>query len=333
MVANHTARWWMDLSAGWGRYYLAYLSVTLPAPIFLFLVGFCLPISFRRRPERPPFRATLPRYLRRGVELILANMLLNMIMFPEDPIWMGGVLQTIGLAVLLVAPLMWVAHHRWVQWGALAAAVVMYLAFAGAYPVLQAWPAPDTLVSEVFFRDFPPWPWLSPALVGLVFGWWWLDARRNGPEAEARYFKTAAIVAVACLAAYFLWDWWTAQSPRVSYKRDFLVNHHWTPAGATNFLVVGGVAGLLALTWWLMEVKQRAFPWLVTLGQAAFMLYFIHQVFILVLVRQRLGLAFNDWTLFVPANLVLVVGMVYAGRAWLEIKSKVRLREIFARAP
>ncbi len=42
-----------------------------------------------------------PRYLRRGVQVILAGYLLNLIVFPEDPIWQLGVLQTIGLQ-----------HHR-----------------------------------------------------------------------------------------------------------------------------------------------------------------------------------------------------------------------------
>jgi len=46
MVVNHTARWWLDLSVGMPRYHIIYLTVPLSAPLFLFLVGFCLPLSY-----------------------------------------------------------------------------------------------------------------------------------------------------------------------------------------------------------------------------------------------------------------------------------------------
>ena len=325
MVINHTARWWMDVSMGWGRYYLAYASMTLPAPLFLFLVGFCLPISFRRQGERPAFFAAIPRYLRRGVELVLANMLLNLLVFPEDPVWTGGVLQTIGLSIRIVAPLMWVAHHRWVQYGVLALAVALYVSFAWAVPVLIEWAPRHRLISDVLFRDFPPWPWIAAALIGLVFGWWWLDARQRGDAPEARYFKAAALAGVGCILAVFIWDWWMETSPRVSFKRDFLLNHHWTPRGVTNLWIAGGVADLLALTYWVMEVKKRTFGWLVVLGQTAFMLYFLHQLIVLTLVKKALGTQFNDWLLYVAMNLLLTIVLVYLGKAWLDIKRRVRL--------
>lgn len=325
MVINHTARWWIDSSMGWGRYYLTYTSMTLPAPIFLFLVGFCLPIGFRRRAERPPFFAAMPKYLRRGVELVLANMLLNLLVFPEDPIWTGGVLQTIGLSILIVAPLMWVVHRRWVQYGVLALAVAVYGSFAWVFPALTGWVPRHRFISDVLFRDFPPWPWIAAALTGLVFGWWWLDARQRGEAAETRYFKAAAITGIACILVFFLWDWWMETSPRVSFKRDFLLSHHWTPRGATNLWIAGGVAGLLALAYWVMEVKKRAFGWLVVVGQTAFMLYFLHQLIVLMLVKQALGVQFNEWLLYVAMNALLMIALVYLGKAWFEIKRKVWL--------
>ena len=47
MVLNHTARWWLERSMGWTRYHLVYVTMAVAAPIFLFLVGFCLPLSYR----------------------------------------------------------------------------------------------------------------------------------------------------------------------------------------------------------------------------------------------------------------------------------------------
>ena len=45
MVVNHTARWWVDAHMTWTRYGLIYVTLTLAAPTFLFLVGFCLPLA------------------------------------------------------------------------------------------------------------------------------------------------------------------------------------------------------------------------------------------------------------------------------------------------
>ncbi len=324
MVINHTSRWWLDVSMGWGRYYLAYLSVTLPAPIFLFLVGFCLPLSFRRRgPGQRPFLSGMAGYARRGLTILLAGYLLNLVVFPEDPVWSGGVLQTIGLSIVVTAPALWIldrpgARHVIAALGALA-----YLAFAWSVPALTAWVPAHPMAAQMWFLDFPPWPWVGAALVGVALGWSWLDARQRGGEAEARYFRTAAIAGVACLLALVAWDWWAGTSPLISFKRDFILNRHWTPRGSTLLGIVGGVALLLAATYYVMEVRKRAFPWLVIFGQTALMLYFVHQLIVLTLVNQALGRRFNHWGLYIAANLALMVALVYLGKAWLWIKRRV----------
>ncbi len=45
MVLNHTGRWWQDRSMGWPWYYSIYVTMAVAAPTFLFLVGYCLPLS------------------------------------------------------------------------------------------------------------------------------------------------------------------------------------------------------------------------------------------------------------------------------------------------
>src|SRR5215472_248125 len=45
MVVNHTGHEWQDRVMGWPWYYMVYLTMAVAAPIFLFLVGFCLPLS------------------------------------------------------------------------------------------------------------------------------------------------------------------------------------------------------------------------------------------------------------------------------------------------
>src|SRR5436189_549223 len=102
MVLNHTGRWWLERPMGWPRYHLVYLTVTLAAPIFLFLAGFCMPLSFLNstvtRGER--YMSVAWKYARRGAQLVVAGWFLNLLVFPDEPLFAGGVLQTIGLSII-----------------------------------------------------------------------------------------------------------------------------------------------------------------------------------------------------------------------------------------
>jgi uncharacterized membrane protein len=343
MVVNHTARWWMDAVMGWGRYWLVYGSVLLPAAIFLFLVGFCLPISYHRRlaaarlrgagteeaprdgsagPAAPegPGRLLLT-YGRRGLVIIGAGLLLNAIVFRgEGPVWSGGVLQTIGLSIVLLAPLMPLLPRPGARAGLLAVAVMLYAAYAVAFPALGPWVAAHPTAGEILFLDFPPWPWISAALIGLVAGWQWLEARARG--AEARYFAGVAGVGAAALLGYAAWEAVLPTAPRFGFPRDFILNHHWTPRGMTTALVIGGVALLLACTYWLLEVRGQRLPWLVLLGQTALMLYFAHQLLAYTLLRQALGVRFNSWLLYAVANGALLLLLLALARAWLTLRPR-----------
>jgi uncharacterized membrane protein len=323
MVLNHTARDWMDVSMGWGRYYLAYLSVLLPAPIFLFLVGFCLPISFRRR-QRPPLLTGVLAYARRGFVIVAAGILLNLLVFPEDPWWVGGVLQTIGLSIMLIAPALWLLERAWARRAVVVLAALLYVAFAWAFPFLTAWVSAHPGAAQVLFLDFPPWPWISAALVGLVLGGSWLEARQRGPGAERRWYAVAALAGVGWLVAFAVYEGFLHRGPHISFQRDLMLNRHWTPGGSTLLGIAGMVALLLAAAYWLMEIRKVRLGWLVILGQTALMLYFVHQVIERTLVKQILGLSFNHWALYWGANVLFVVLLVGLGWAWLQIKRRVR---------
>jgi uncharacterized membrane protein len=333
MVLNHTSRDWMDSVMGWGRYYLVYGSLLLPAPIFLFLVGFCLPISYHRRPVDQPFLVRARHYFRRGIGVVAGGYVLNLLIAPDQPLWNGGVLQTIGLAIIVLGPALPLLRRRWTRWSLAAVAVLAYLAFVAAMPALVRWTQAHPLGSRALFNDFPPWPWLSPAILGLVAGWAWLSARAVSPEAERRFFGWVAVTGVACLLAYAAWEWWIPTAPRFGFPRDFSVNRHWTPRGVTTLLIAGGVALLLSLGYWLMERRRWEAPWLVLFGQTALMLYFTHQVIELTLVKTILGWRFNSWPLYWAANVVFLVLLVYLGKAWVAIKARWRERASPGRVP
>src|SRR5262249_21127795 len=162
---NHTSRDWMDVSMGWARYHLVYGSLIWPASIFLFLVGFCLPISYYRRGETEGVLGDLRKYFRRGIGIVAAGYVLNFIMLPrgrmvwepgggfsawsgiifgvdvppEERLWHGGVLQTIGLSIIVLGPLVPVLRRQWARWTLLALAVLIYLSFGWMRPILARW--------------------------------------------------------------------------------------------------------------------------------------------------------------------------------------------------
>src|SRR6185436_4722623 len=105
-------------------------------------------------------------------------------------------------------------------------------------------------------------------------------------------------VGVLLLLWYVGWEWWKPTPPGFGFDRDYGLNQHWSPRGVTICLVLGGVAVLLATTYWLMERRRLQAPWLVLLGQTAMMLYFTHQLIELTLVNELLGIQMTSWPVY-----------------------------------
>jgi uncharacterized membrane protein len=326
MVVNHTARWWIDGTFGWPRYHLIYITTTVAAPIFLFLVGFCQAIAHHNATVRrgQSWASGAPRSLRRGVQVILAGYLLNLLVFPDDPWWVLGVLQSIGFSIVLLVPVLWLLPHAWGRGLTTAIAVALYALFSLVHEPLGHWLGEHRLVAQVTFADFPPWPWTSLVLISAVLGWMFCEANQRGPEATARYFKVMAAAGVVCLIGFIAYDAWAHTPVRFGFMRDFIVNKHWTPRGI-SLLWIGAVLFLSTpAAYYLMDHRGWAPGWLVDLGQTAMMLYFVHQILVFTLVKRWLGVAFDSWLAYWVANAVLMVVLLYLGRAWLAIRPRLR---------
>ena len=322
MVVNHTARWWIDTHMTWARYALIYVTLTLAAPTFLFLVGFCLPLSLRPGADMS-LGALARRFVPRGMRIILAGFLLNLVVFPDEPVVSGGVLQTIGLAIVAMVPALWLLRMPGGAAALLAAAVIGYATFVVAFPALTSFVERHSMIGLLLFFDFPPWPWLSLVLLGLVLGWTWLEAHRRSPDEGARYLRIAALVGAALVAVFVLYDWWAATPVRFGMKRDFILNRHWTPRGAAVAWVLGTVLLTLGAAYWVMEARRLRLRWLVILGQTALFLYFIHQIIVYTFVRNWLEWRFNTWPAFWLANAVLLLALLALGWAWLDLKRRL----------
>jgi uncharacterized membrane protein YhaH (DUF805 family)/uncharacterized membrane protein len=333
MVLNHTGRWWQDRSMGWPWYYTIYVTMAVAAPTFIFLVGFCLPLSLSRVGGRVADQVlpTLWKYAKRGGRIVLAGLLLNVLVFPEDPIWNNGVLQTIGFSIIVAAPVGLVLRSRMARLLVVAAAVLVYLSFDWCYPLLTRWVAAYPTSSRVLFFEFPPWPWVGLVLFGLVLGQAWVE--QTDARARARYMTAMAISGLLCIAWLFAYDAWAHTEYRFMFKRDFILNDHWTPRGATVVWVIGMTFVLLAVFYYLGQVRRWRLTWLVTLGQTALFLYFIHQLIVLTLVNQTLHRRFNNWWLYGVAIALLMAALLGIGRAWIEIKRVTRAFQALAPLP
>jgi hypothetical protein len=321
MVLNHTSRWWIDRQMGWPRYWLVYGTVTVAAPIFLFLVGFVLPVSLHRNAADMLAPSRLAGYLRRGLQIILAGLLLNLVVFPEDSIWSGGVLQTIGLSIIVMTLLAPVLRHRAGSYVLLALAAGTYVLFLAAHPSLRAWLPGHPRVGLVLFFDYAPWPWMSIVLVGLVVGWWWREAAARGPD-RPFFVRLAAVGGMLMLAALAA-EWRWPSTPRIGFTRDPGLNGHWIPGPITIVWILGTVLVLLSLFYWLCEVRGWRPHWLVVLGQTALMLYFVHQIIAYSLASKWLHVNFTSWALFWISNAALVIVCIGLGYAWQALKPRL----------
>ena len=322
MIANHTGRWWQDGAMGWPRYNLIYVTMAVGAPVFLFLVGFCLPLSFapRRQAGAPVSLGVAAKFLQRGAKLILAGWALNLVVFRDEPFWEGGVLQTIGLGIILALPPMLVLQRRAARYLLVAFALAFYALFSVLHRDIAAWVADHRVLGRIFFFEFPPWPWIAVVWIGLALGW--VFALQDTAERRARYLTRMTVAGLAGLAAFAIWDWahGTPLHLSLAFKRDFIVNNHWTARGVTNFLCFGSVFSLLGLAYYAVEVKRLPAGWLVILGRTALMLYFLHHLIVLTLAKESLGLKLNNWWWYALACAGLTVLLVGIGRLWLGIR-------------
>jgi surface polysaccharide O-acyltransferase-like enzyme len=126
-----------------------------------------------------------------------------------------------------------------------------------------------------------------------------------------------------CFAVFFGYDWWVGTANRWTFKRDYILNNHWTPRGASSIWVLGMICVLMPAFYYLAEMRRWRMAWLVTLGRTALVLYFIHQLIVLTLVNQRLGLRTNDWPWYLGANLALLIALLAIGKLWLTVKARI----------
>ena len=250
-------------------------------PLFLFLAGASLPLSFARRAERGATRGELARHAcARGLRLVLLGLVVNgLLAFDLAHLRVASVLGRIGLA--------WTGAALLVLLLGLRAQVVAALALLLGYWALVALvPAPDRVspslepgatIVDWFDRRFLPGRLhrevrdpegllgTLPAVVTALTGSWagrWLAHGRAGAGRRSAVLGTCGLAAVAL---GWLWSRWLPLNKNL-----------WT--SSFTLLTAGGSAVLLALFHWTIDVRgwsAWSFP-LVVVGANAITIYVAH---------------------------------------------------------
>lgn len=209
MLEVHLGFWWArDLPADNALVVAGTILGGIAAPVFLVLAGAGLSLSRSREPRRFLRRSAI-----RGAALLLAGMVFT---FIEQAVYgpLGwGVLQCIGLSIIICAPMVNLPGRGRALLGIGLLAAAMFLrGLLGVPDVLS----PDQMMAVGSAKDylrnmlvsgfFPVLPWLGFMMLGTVAG----DrlaasgSRPARPDAAALALPLLLILAGAMLAAYGL---------------------------------------------------------------------------------------------------------------------------------
>ncbi len=182
MLEVHLGYWWArETPPGDPLVVLGTVLGGAAAPLFFTLAGAGIALSARGRP-----REALERALRRGALLLCAGLVFTFVEQRVYGPWGWGALQSIGLSIIICAPLLRLRPG---------ARALLALAILAATPVLRRWAGvPEALYSGdmmavstpvEYVRSmllagfFPLFPWVALVMMGSAGGDW-LFARRWG---------------------------------------------------------------------------------------------------------------------------------------------------------
>lgn len=279
MIQTHAYDAWVQASAKASFAYRVTRELgAIPAPIFVFLAGLGVAFgetSMLKKGNGP--EATRARFVRRGLEIVLAGYLVSAVYAWMDgaglqEIFRADILHAIGLSLVALAVLV-VGRARGIQVAAVLvfASLLFSIAltsWAKASLVGHPWSAVAALVLEVPpYSRFPLFPTLAFAALGYLVGRRLLVV----PLDATRALVACAAFALVAVVANVLTNVWVAHAGAAPLSRAH-------PALVVNF--VDGSARALAVTAFAVWLAPRVSPWLsaalVRLGQGSLWAYAFH---------------------------------------------------------
>ena len=298
MFQTHCYDPWLSPDLRQSKFFMySQLGGTFPAPLFLFLAGISFALVTERLRQKNFAPSTIARTtIRRGAEIFALGLLFRLQEYvvawgwaPKSDLLRVDILNTIGLSMMLMGVLCWLALAA--QSGAfkrsalVSAAASTALAISLLTPMLWTtwaprwlpWPL-ESYINGVHNLGtpqawlFPIFPWSAFAFAGLATGFIlqspWVRSR------ETKIFLTLGI-AGALLAEF---AHWLDHRPTQLYATyDFW---HTSP---NFFLIRLGLLMLIlsaAYAWCRWGPPLRFFSPLILLGQASLLVYWVHIEFV-----------------------------------------------------
>lgn len=313
MVVNHVGHYLAPQFVSYPIYLMIYLSVTIAAPVFLFVSGFSLSLSWQKFSESAEApKKFFRRCLKRGAILIVCGYLINLFFFFDEPIFRSRVLFFLGLASILTYPVLLLLKKKFGPALVLTSSLAVLIFFQFFAPAINGLFSLQPILADVFLSEFPLLPWLSVYIIGLLFGRKYL---------ELSEVRRDIMIKISGAVGFVLIFFWLVLSVMVgrfqffSFTYDLALNAYWTPDIITWFWTFGWIMlGLFCL-----YQMRKDFPVgdniLTVLGKNALAAYFIHFFLIRTVGESWLKIESNDPLI---ASILIIIIIIIL---WILLKS------------
>jgi uncharacterized membrane protein len=265
MFLHHFPMWLMKDADNSVTYALMILASRFAAPLFLLIVGLCLTLSTERRQKTQNKRQILEHTAKKGAFLMLSGFLLNMIIYA--PLLELNILHTIGLSMILLAPAA-------INSSAAKSTASLMIISAASILAPSIPPLKDILGSFLF----PPLPWMTFIMLGVIVGQMLTKLQANGETKKVpQHLEIAAVILMLSALAFIL------------LGDSF---NYYPPTWSFIALTAAMILYTLAIFYWTYEVlgkRPAILRPLETYGIFAYIVYFSHHIFVATIPKQ-LGL-------------------------------------------
>jgi uncharacterized membrane protein len=266
---------------GWSRF-----GGILPGPLFLFLAGVSVAlVTDTQRRKGYPANQIAAKTIRRGAEIFGLALLFRVQEFvlghpwsPWTDLLRVDILNTIGLSILLMGAVCWVARVRGAN---VIMAGVVATGIAMATPPLWTTLRPrwlpwylESYINGVHIYNkpqswlFPIFPWAAFALAGLAVGFLLFSDWSSGNPGIA-----ASLLGAGGVAMYYLSAWLDALPVHLYAVYDYW---HSGPDYVLARVAILSVLTSIGYAWCRWGAGQRGFSPLIQMGRTSLLVYWVH---------------------------------------------------------
>ncbi|MEI6287965.1 MAG: heparan-alpha-glucosaminide N-acetyltransferase domain-containing protein [bacterium] len=321
MVFNHTARYLLDISV-FGYEQFVYGTMIMAGPVFLFLVGFSLALSFEATKKNiKSNRKIISKYVFRGLIITAVGFFLSFCVFLDEQSLTSNVLHTIGEGIILAIPFLYFSQKSIGRLLTLFLAIIVIISFYWLYLFFVFFSLSHQIIAQMFLSGFQLVPWFGVILLGIVSGnFFILSVQKNQ---ASLFFKKILGLGICSFLVFICVQMINPQTLWL-FSGDYDLNGFWLPSGAMMIFILSGIMVCLSAVYYLVEIKKINLQFLIDFGRASLVLYVWHLFLVVVVFEIILGLNFFNWFLFFVFDLLLFVFLWQSAKIWIEIKKYLK---------